>query len=157
MGAALGTERHYGLTHVGWIHRGLIAGGVVPYAHYKSGFLPPCVNLNNILNQNHQKRLSGITLIFLHFRQTLNHTSMSIVIKFPSVTGIHKTLVSSHKDVVLAVEMDNLILHIDPECMRVMFPTTVPSSLMGEVTWPKNPKRKRYTDQIVRLLRQTSL
>ena len=125
-------------------------GGVVPYAHYKTGFLPPCVNLNDILNQNHQKRLSEITLIFLHFRQTLNHTSMSIVMKFSSVTGIHKTLVSSHKDVVLAVEMDNSIPHIDPECMRVMFPTTVPSSLMGEVMWPKNPKRKRYADQIVR-------
>ena len=31
-----------------------------------------------------------------------------------------------------------------------MFPTTVPSSLMREVTWPKNPERKRYADQIVR-------
>ena len=46
--------------------------------------------------------------------------------------------------------MDNSVPHIDPECMKVMFPSTVAEQMMHEITWPKNPGGKRYGDQIVR-------
>lgn len=73
-----------------------------------------------------------------------------IVIQFSTIRGIHRTMLSSHEDVVLSVEVDDTIRHIDPQSMRVMFPPTVPAHLLHEITWPKNPKHKRFDDQLVR-------
>ena len=69
-----------------------------------------------------------------------------IVIQFSTITGIHCTNVSSCEEVTLLVEKDDSIPHIDKECMKVMFPHDVPSELLDNVTWPKNPKNKRWTD-----------
>ena len=52
-----------------------------------------------------------------------------VVIKCSTVTGIHRTNVSSCEEVTLLVLKDNSIPHIDPDCMKVVFPTTVPTSL----------------------------
>lgn len=73
-----------------------------------------------------------------------------VTIKSSSVTGIHRTKVSSHEDVTLLVHEDNSIPHIDPQCMKVMFPMHVDAQLREEIVWPKNPKNKRYHDQRVR-------
>ena len=73
-----------------------------------------------------------------------------VVIKCSTVTGIHRTNVSSCEEVTLLVLKDDTIPHIDPDCMKVVFPATVPSAIMDNVTWPKNPAHKRYHDQYVR-------
>lgn len=73
-----------------------------------------------------------------------------IVIQFSTITGIHRTKVSSCEEVTLLVEKDDSIPHIDKECMKVIFPDQVPNELLDNVTWPKNPKNKRLTDQLVR-------
>ena len=73
-----------------------------------------------------------------------------IVIKFSTIRGIHRTKVSSCEEVTLLVERDDSIPHIDKDCMKVMFPAAVPMHLLDNVTWPKNPDHKRYTDQRVR-------
>ena len=75
---------------------------------------------------------------------------MAIVIKSSCITGIHRTMVASHEDISLQVEKDDTIPHIDPQCMRVMFPMTVDPGLRNEITWPKNPDHRRYQDQQVR-------
>ena len=75
---------------------------------------------------------------------------MAIMIRYSTITGIHRTKVSSHESTNLDVEMDNSISHIDPMCMKVVFPANVPAALRDEVTWPKNPDHKRYQDQLVK-------
>lgn len=67
-----------------------------------------------------------------------------------SITGIHRTKVSSHKDITLAVERDDSVHHIDPQCMKVMFPDTVPDELKNEITWPKNLDHNRKENQLVK-------
>ena len=73
-----------------------------------------------------------------------------IVIKYSTITGIHRTKVSSCEEVTLMVVRDDSIPHIDKDCMKVMFPETVANVLLDNVTWPKNPQHKRYRDQKVR-------
>ena len=73
-----------------------------------------------------------------------------IVIKYSTITGIHRTNISSCQEVTLDVVKDDSIPHIDPHCMKVMFPSTVPAELMNKVTWPRNPDHGRYNDQLVR-------
>ena len=68
---------------------------------------------------------------------------MAIVIRYSTITGIHRTKVSSHESINLDVEMDNSIPDIDPMCMKVVFPANVPAAFRDEVTWPKNPDHKR--------------
>ena len=58
-------------------------------------------------------------------------------------------MVSSHEAVVLSVEVDDTVRHIDPQCMRVMFPSTVSADLLTEITWPKNPRNRRLHDQLM--------
>lgn len=53
---------------------------------------------------------------------------------------------SSHEAVNMVVEMDDSIPHIDPMCMKVMFPRDVPMELRDQVTWPKNPEHKRFRE-----------
>ena len=72
-----------------------------------------------------------------------------IVIK-STITGIHKTKISSHEDVNMRVEEYNGIPDIDPDCMRVMFPSNVDAALLDEVVWLKNPQHKRFRDLKVR-------
>ena len=57
---------------------------------------------------------------------------MSTVIKIKNsiVTGIHRTKVASHEDIALNVEKDDTIQHIDPDCMKVVFPTEVANCLL---------------------------
>ena len=64
---------------------------------------------------------------------------MAIVIRYSTITGIHRTKVSSQESIYLDVEMDNSIPDIDPMCMKVVFPANVPAAFRDEVTWPKNP------------------
>ena len=73
----------------------------------------------------------------------------AIVIK-STITGIHKTKMSSHEEISLRVEEFNGIPQIDPDCMRVMFPIKVDAALLDEVVWPRNVMRKRYSDLKVR-------
>ena len=42
---------------------------------------------------------------------------------FMQFTQIHRTKVGSHEAVALHVVPDNSIPHIDPKCMKVVFPT----------------------------------
>ena len=75
---------------------------------------------------------------------------MAIVIKSSRITGIHRTKISSHEEVTLLVERDDSVQHIDPQCMKVMFPMFVEHHLRDEIVWPKNPAHKRFQDQRVR-------
>ena len=66
------------------------------------------------------------------------------------VTGIHRTKVGANRDIPLLVGDDNSIPTIDANCMLVRFPgiEDIPVHLHKVVTYPKNPKHKRYTDQL---------
>ena len=74
---------------------------------------------------------------------------MAIVIQHSTITGIHKTMISSHQTVSLSVEKDYSIPHIDPLCMKVMFPMHVVEGLEDRIVWPRNPEHKRFQDQHV--------
>ena len=68
---------------------------------------------------------------YLFYFQTIgNHQLyiMSITIHYSTITGIHRTQVSSHKDM-LRVEMDHSIPHIDPE----------DPGIKGKVYWSTKP------------------
>ena len=69
-----------------------------------------------------------------------------VTIKSSSVTGIHRTKVSSHEDVTLLVHEDNSIPHIDPQCMKVMFPMHVDAQLREEIVWPKTGQRLSWQE-----------
>ena len=73
-----------------------------------------------------------------------------VVIQYSTIRGIHRTKVSSCEEVALLVEKDDSIPHIDKDCMKVIFPNIVANELLDSVTWPKNPKNNRFTDQKVR-------
>ena len=68
-----------------------------------------------------------------------------------TITGIHKTKVGAHREIALAVEDDDSIPNIDPNCMLVRFPDLedIPQRLHKAVTYPKNPEHKRFFDQLV--------
>ena len=70
--------------------------------------------------------------------------SSAISIRKSTVTGIHHMKVGPHAAVILDVTPNNSIPHIDPKCMKVVFPTAVHRSLLKEITYPKNPS---YDDQ----------
>ena len=68
------------------------------------------------------------------------------------VAGVHRTKVGSHPLIKLAVEEDDSVAEIDPNCMIVRLPCM--EDLAPEqrrlVTYPKsrNPRDPRTTDQI---------
>ena len=70
---------------------------------------------------------------------------------FMQFTQIHRTKVGSHEAVALHVVPDNSIPHIDPKCMKVVFPTEVASSLLKEVTYEKNVAHNRFKYQLILL------
>ena len=72
-----------------------------------------------------------------------------ITLKNSTITGIHKTKVGAHQFVAMNVERDDEIQHIDPQCMKVIFPSHVAQALLHEVTYPKNSEHRRYKDQLV--------
>ena len=47
---------------------------------------------------------------------------MSITIRNSVVTGIHRTKVGGHEAIALEVVKDDSVPHIDPDCVKVMFP-----------------------------------
>ena len=63
-----------------------------------------------------------------------------VVIKHSTVTGIHQTKIASCEEVVLQVVRDDSIPDIDPHCMKVMFPLTVPAGILTKVTQKSRPK-----------------
>ena len=56
----------------------------------------------------------------------------NIVIKNSIITGLHRTKTGSYESIVLSVEKDDSIPHIDVKCMKVVFPLEVASSLLQE-------------------------
>ena len=73
----------------------------------------------------------------------------NIIIKDSVISGIHITKIGSHESIALNIEDDNSIQHIDPNCLKVMFPAEVSDALLKEITYPKNPANKRFKDQLV--------
>lgn len=79
---------------------------------------------------------------------------MANIVVSSVITGIHRTKVSSHRDIKLLVENDDSIPGIDPDCMIVRMPLLeqIPIQSHGKIAYPKsrNPKDPRQTDQLVR-------
>lgn len=73
-----------------------------------------------------------------------------IVLHNSSISGLHATKTSSHPDITLLIGPD--ITHKDPNAMKVVVPMlqNLPPESLDMVTWPKNPERKRFVDQVVR-------
>lgn len=69
------------------------------------------------------------------------------------ITGLHRTKISSHRDVKLIVENDDSLQDI-PDCVMVKVPTidNIPPELHTAVAYPKsrNPKDPRQRDILVR-------
>ena len=66
--------------------------------------------------------LSDILYIFHMNSLGLIHTVMEkVVIRSSTITGIHRTKVSSCEEIVLSVVKDDSIPGIDPYCMKVVF------------------------------------
>ena len=73
-----------------------------------------------------------------------------ITIHNSTITGLHATKKSCHSTIALNVVPDST--GKDPDAMKVVVPgleSLKPESL-DLITWPKNPMRKRYIDQLVR-------
>ena len=75
---------------------------------------------------------------------------LKVVMAKSTVTGIHRTKVSSCEEVVLQVVKDDSIPGVNPYCTKVMFPSSVANNIMDLVTWPKNAAYKRHQDQLLR-------
>ena len=73
-----------------------------------------------------------------------------IVIHNSTISGLHATKTSSHPEVTLLIGPD--VTDKDPNAMEVVVPMlqNLPLELLDMVTWPKNPERKRFVDQVVR-------
>ena len=67
------------------------------------------------------------------------------------ITGLHITKTSSHPSIRLVVLADDSARAYDNNCLKVIYPSKedISPSLMEEVVWPKNPRNKRFRDQLV--------
>lgn len=70
-----------------------------------------------------------------------------VIIEGAVITGIHKTKISAHPLIALPLVPDDSYTP-DPDCVQVVFlgKDNKAQSIMGEVTFPKNPSRGRHTD-----------
>ena len=74
--------------------------------------------------------------------------SSIIVVENSTITGIHKTKNGASEFIAMNVIKDDTIGYIDPDSMRVMFPSSVSSAFLKEITYPKKKARKRFQDQL---------
>ena len=74
-----------------------------------------------------------------------------IVIRNSTISGLHATRTSSHPDVVLKVLPDDTTSK-DVNAMKVMVPplNDLSEDTLNQITWPRNPDRRRFIDQRVR-------